>query len=114
MDTVIEESKTTDLISIVQLDGRLDAASVNKGKNELIGTFIDHEKHIVLNLREVTFIDSTGLGMLVSLHKLQVEQGQHMVLCEVSDQVRLLLELTRLNLVFDIYDKQTSALKSFG
>jgi anti-sigma B factor antagonist len=114
MNAVIEKSKTKDTINIVRLSGRLDAAAVGKGKSQLIENFFDHGGPMVLNLSEVTFIDSTGLGMLVSLHKLQVELGQQMVLCEVNDQVRLLLELTRLNLVFDIYDSKASALKSLG
>ena len=114
MNSMISTESLSGMIKVMPMQGRIDAATVNKNKEQMIENFIDHNGPIVLNLQDVSFVDSTGLGMLVTLHKMQVELGQPMVLCEMADQVRLLLELTRLNLVFDIYDNQSSALESLG
>lgn len=94
---------------VVQLKGRLDAASILDQKKELVQKIAGDDTSVVINLREVTFIDSTGLGFLVAVNKELQRQGHKLVFCELSDQARLLFELTRLNLVFDLFDTQPAA-----
>ena len=59
---------------------------------------------MLLNLAEVSFVDSTGLGFLVSLRKELMARGRKLSLCGANSKVRLLLELTRMHQIFDIYD----------
>lgn len=97
---------------IVQLKGRLDAASISDRKEELIQKISADNTSVVINLREVSFIDSTGLGLLVAINQDIQRQGHKLSFCELSDQARLLFELTRLNLVFDLFDTQLAAVSA--
>lgn len=95
---------------ITRLKGRLDAASVDKKKAALTRRIAGDSCSVVLNIRDVEFIDSTGLGFLVSLQQQVKAQGNQLVICEPTDQAQVLFELTRLNQIFDIYDSETAAL----
>ena len=108
--THLNEASAEAVTKLVKLEGRLDAAGVNQKKPELMSRMTAEDTNVVINMSEVSFVDSTGLGLLVGVQQQQEGFNRKLVLCEVSDQIRLLLELTRLNLVFDIYDTQESAL----
>ena len=69
---------------------------------------------IVLNLNEVNYIDSSGLGELVKTHTTIRNKGGELKLASLSKRVHDLLELTRLAAVFDIQNDEASAVKSFG
>ncbi len=97
---------------IVRLSGRLDADSVEKRRQEITRKITADRCSVILNLSSVEFIDSTGLGFLVSLHQEIEKQNRKLIICEVSQQARLLFELTRLNHIFDIFDSEERALKS--
>lgn len=99
---------------VVELSGRLDAASLQDKKKELMEHLTAERSHLVVNLREVSFIDSTGLGFLVSIGKIQETSGFEMVFCEVPEQARLLFELTRLNQIFDLFDTQSTAVSALA
>ena len=93
----------------VKLKGRLDAASVEKNAGSIRQSVLSCNGSVVLNLAELSFIDSTGLGFLVSLHRLLDKKGHTLAICEANAQSRLLFELTRLNQVFDLYDTEAMA-----
>ena len=95
---------------IVRLQGRLDADSVDRKRDALTARITEDQCSVVLNVSNISFIDSTGLGFLVSLHKSLSAAGHRMVICEPTDQARMLFELTRLNQIFDILDTETAAL----
>jgi anti-sigma B factor antagonist len=108
---ILEEIKNQ--IGILRLTGRLDAASVNTIKenvNSLIGKKI---KSIVIDMDEVDFIDSSGLGSLVSCLRVVNKEDGDIRLCSLQDQIRTLIELTRLHRVFQIFDDSDAAVKSY-
>ncbi len=67
---------------------------------------------IVLNLKGVKWINSTGLGLMVSAYTSLVKQGGRMKVCEVSDRIDNILHVTQLELIFETFDKEADALVS--
>ena len=97
---------------VIHLQGRLDANQVSKNKEDFIEDITSRKKPLVLNLSEVSFVDSTGLGFLVAMQQAQSLVDEAFVICALTDKTRLLLELTRLNLVFDIYETEALAVSA--
>ena len=87
-------------------------ALVSKNKEDFIEDITSRKKPLVLNLSEVSFVDSTGLGFLVAMQQAQSLVDEAFVICALTDKTRLLLELTRLNLVFDIYETEALAVSA--
>ena len=69
---------------------------------------------ILLNMSKVSWINSTGLGILVSAYHTLKKNGGVMKICEVSPRIDNILNVTQLKLVFETYDKQKDALDSFA
>ena len=69
--------------------------------------------NLLVDLGEVGFLDSSGLGALVRAMTLSQKEGGHTKLLRAGPQVRKLLEMTKLDSVFEIYDDRASALASF-
>lgn len=69
---------------------------------------------LILDLSEVDFCDSSGLSVLVSSLKIAQVRGGEVVLLQPSDEVRLLIELTRLHKIFEIFEDQQSAIRHFA
>jgi anti-sigma B factor antagonist len=67
----------------------------------------------VLNLREVNFIDSGGLGTLVSLYTTARNAGGAMKLARLSQRVGDLLQITKLLTIFEVFDDEEEAARSF-
>lgn len=71
-------------------------------------------KKIILNLADVNYIDSSGIGELVSGFTTVKNQGGEIKLLQLTKKVRDLLQITRLYTVFDIHDDERSAISAFG
>lgn len=102
-------------ITIIELSGRLDAVSAEQIKQELYELIEEGSTRLLLNMAQVEFIDSHGLGLLVSCLRRTAAEGGDLSLVEVPELCRSVLELTRLTRVFDIYeseDKAVTALRS--
>ena len=87
---------------------RLDAAAAPEFKREMGDRFADRPSRALLDLSGVEFIDSTGLGVLVSLLKLMGPQGRIAVL-GARPAVRRLFEITKLNSLFTICETREQA-----
>jgi anti-sigma B factor antagonist len=68
---------------------------------------------IVLNMSKVKWINSTGLGLMVSAYTSLVRNGGRMKIAEVSDRIDNILHVTQLELVFETFDEESKALASF-
>jgi anti-sigma B factor antagonist len=71
------------------------------------------QKRIVLDMSNVTYIDSAGLGILVAAHVSANKQAASLHLSNLGDKFHDVLQLTRLLTVFNVYDTQAEAIKSF-
>ena len=90
----------------------LDASNV-KSFRDAIKPLITGQTRVVINMSQMKFVDSSGLGALIScLRDVTGEKGQ-LKLCAMTRSVRALFELMRMNRVFDIFESQEEAVKSF-
>ena len=100
-------------VTIVDMQGRItiqDGADTFRGTvRELVAL---SRVHIVLNFRDVPYIDSTGLGELVRTHLSVSRRGGKLALLQVPPKIRQLLSVTRLLPVFDAFDDENQALDS--
>lgn len=92
---------------------RLDAHNSDELKAEMNRLFESGTKDLLVDLKEVRFIDSSGLGVLVSGFKNASTHQGSIKLCSLQTQVKSMFELTRLHRVFDIYQTIDEALESY-
>lgn len=108
---ITEEKK--DGIAILKLEGRLDAASAKEIKSK-INELVKYDRiKIVMDLSEINFIDSTGLGCMVSCLRTVSQKGGDIKITGLQTQVRAVFELTRLHRIFQIFDDTDTAIKNF-
>lgn len=92
---------------------RLDAHNSEELKLEMNRLFESGTKDLLVDLKEVRFIDSSGLGVLVSGFKNASTRQGTLKLSALQTQVKSMFELTRLHRVFDIYQTVDEALESY-
>ena len=85
------------------LDERIDAHNSGELKTYLLQMIDAGEKNLIVQLQHVRFIDSSGLGALLSGNKHMLAKSGKLFLTNIQPQVLSMFELTRLNRVFDIY-----------
>lgn len=93
-------------------EARLDAHNSPELKTVILHQFDAEKKNLIIDLNEVRFIDSSGLGVLVSGFKNASSRNGVLLLCSMQQQVKSMFELTRLHRVFDIYATSDEALAS--
>ncbi|MCK5127727.1 MAG: STAS domain-containing protein [candidate division Zixibacteria bacterium] len=107
---VNEEGKT----KILSLEGKLDLANAAKLKESVIALLNEGKTQIHLNMKQVDFINSSGLGALVSLMKeVRVHKGR-LTLSDLAPYVNEIFEITQLSHVFEIYKTNDEALASYN
>ena len=101
-------------VSVVDVAGRI---TLGEGSSALRDTLRDminkNQKKILLNLGEVNYIDSSGIGELVSGFTTVTNSGGNLKLLNLNKRVKDLLQITKLYTVFDIKDDEAAAIKSF-
>lgn len=109
------KKRQEDEVMVLELSGKImggdDFDLFNNTIKDLVSDgFVD----IVLNLKGVKWINSTGLGLMVSAYTSLVKQGGRMKVCEVSDRIDNILHVTQLELIFETFDKEADAMASFN
>ena len=112
--TMKASSRQVNSVTIVDMSGRI---TLGEGSVVLRDTIRDllskGDKKILLNLGNVTYIDSSGIGELVSAFTSVRNQGGELKLLNLTKKVHDLLQITKLYTVFDIRDDETAAIGSF-
>ncbi|MBN1850862.1 MAG: STAS domain-containing protein [Deltaproteobacteria bacterium] len=98
--------------TILSLKGRLDASSAKELKDKVSDLAKEGNTFLVVDMGHADFIDSSGLGSLVSCLRSVSRLGGDIRICSLKDSVRAVFELTRLHLIFEIFDNSDDALKS--
>jgi anti-sigma B factor antagonist len=102
-------------VSVVDVVGRITLGEGASALRETIrGLVAKDQKKVILNLGEVSYIDSSGIGELVSGFTTVTNHGGVLKLLGLTKRVQDLLQITKLYTVFDIYDSETSAVRSFS
>ena len=100
-------------VSVVALKGRILLGEESNSLRERVQSLICEGRKIVLNMANVTYIDSTGLGILVAAHVSAKKQGTALHLSDLGNKFHDLLQLTRLLTVFSVYATEAEAISSF-
>jgi anti-sigma B factor antagonist len=107
----IEDKGAAVLIEV--REERLDAHNSGELKTQMLNLFEEGKNNIVVDLHEVRFVDSSGLGALVSGFKNASARNGNLKLCGLQPQVKSMFELTRLHRVFEIFPGVEDTLASF-
>ena len=100
-------------VTIVRCNGRIVAGGESESLRAHIDRLLLDRRSIILHMGEVGFIDSSGLGTMVrSLTSIRRAHGD-LKLCNVTDQVRKVLEMSRLTQVFDSHESEEKAVAAF-
>ena len=108
-------NREVDGVSVVALDGRIVLGEESNALREKVKALMaEGKKKIVLNMDNITFIDSAGLGTLVAAHHSVKTQGASMRLCHLGSKFQEVLQITKLLTVFDVYSTEAEAVASFS
>jgi len=101
-------------VTVLDLGGKITLGEGSVQLRDAVrGLIAKGTKKILLNLAEVNYIDSSGLGELVGAFTNATNQGAGLKLLKLTRKVHDLLQLTKLYTVFDIYDDEAAAIASF-
>ncbi len=102
-------------VTIVDISGRIVLGEESAALRELVCNLLDKgHRQILLNLGDVHYIDSSGLGSLVSAFTSVRKQNGELKLLNLTNKVHDVLQIAKLYTVFDITDDETDGVKSFG
>lgn len=109
------KTRRVDSVSVIDISGRITLGDDLAELRQLIrGLLAEGHKSILLNLADVTYIDSSGIGELVSGFTAASNQGGSLKLLHLTKKVQDLLQITKLLTVFDVYDDEAKAIASFA
>ena len=107
------KTREVDGISIVDVSGEMYGGPENMKLVDTVSELAEQKKlDLVVNLAKVKWISSTGLGIMVSARSKYAKKGGVIKLSHPNDRVLGILQVTRLNLIFDVYDNEKEAIDS--
>ncbi|MCH8266770.1 MAG: STAS domain-containing protein [Acidobacteria bacterium] len=108
-------SRQVDSVTIVDLSGRITLGEATSILREALQDLAGKgQKKILLNLADVNYIDSSGLGGLISGYTSLTNQGGQLKLVNLTKKVHDLLQITKLLTVFEVFSDEATAIKSFN
>ena len=111
---VIEERVIGD-VTILDLKGKMTLGEGDELLKDKINSLIHQgQKKLLLNLEGVPYIDSAGLGEIVRTYTTVSRQGGHLKLLNLTKRITDLLSITKLLTVFETYDSEPDAIRSFS
>lgn len=93
-------------VRVIQPNGILDATQADRLKDEVSHCLNAGAGCILIDFQDVTFMDSSGLAALISAVRLVRDQGKKLCLCSVNQQIKMLLELTSVDQIFQVFGNQ--------
>ena len=101
-------------VTVLDMDGKITIGEGSVALRSAVRRLIEEgKKKILLNLSNVGYVDSSGIGELVSSFTTVNREGGQLKLLNLTQKIRDLLAITKLLTVFDTYDDEASALNSF-
>jgi anti-sigma B factor antagonist len=100
-------------VTVVEVEGQLIVGNRQELKTRVLEELEHGERRFLVDFARTGYIDSSGLGVLVSLSKKIRELGGELRLANLNDDLRTLFELTKLDTLFQIADTRERALESF-
>jgi anti-sigma B factor antagonist len=107
--------RVVDGVDVVAMEGRIVLGEESTALREKVKSLLAAgKKKIVLNMSNVTYIDSSGLGALVASHTSAKSQGASLKLSHLGAKFQEILQVTKLVTVFDVYPTEAAAIAGFG
>ena len=99
---------------VLELNGKLTGGPEAETFRNIFRTLMEEgKKNIIVNLKKVDWINSTGLGILIAGYTSVRKAGGDLVLCNVGDRIDSILYVTKLNLLFQAFDSEEEAAEHF-
>ena len=109
----VEDRKEGKILVVKIYDKRIDSTIAYEFKEKMSEFIARNNEFIILNISEVDFVDSSGLGAIVSSLKMLGGKGD-LVICGIKDTVMRMFKLTRMDKVFGIYDTEEEAITALS
>lgn len=107
--------REVDGVAVMGLEGRVVLGEESNALREQVKSMLaSGKKKIVLNMDQVSYIDSAGLGALVAAHHSARTQGASLKLSNLGTRFQEILQVTKLLTVFEVYDTEAAAIRSFS
>ncbi len=101
-------------VTVLALQGRITMGEGDIALREAVSDLLETgTRNIIIDLGKITFIDSFGIGQLIGCYVTVTDQGGLLKLCELSSRMSSILQITKLNTVFEIYPSEAEAMDSF-
>lgn len=100
-------------VAIIMLEGEVDISAADLVRGKMKKLIDEKRKRVLVNMADVPYIDSSGLGMFVETMQEIGKYGGEIKLAGLTDDVKKVFELTRLNKFFSIFDQEKDAMESF-
>jgi anti-sigma B factor antagonist len=109
------KTRTVGNVAIVDLSGKITLGE-NTGilRDELRSLLAQGKKNIILNMKDVGYVDSAGLGELVGAYTTATNQGGAVKLLHMQGKMRDLMQITKLHTIFPAFEDEQSAVASFS
>jgi len=102
-------------VTVIDVAGRITLGEGSSTLRDALRDLVKTDnKKILLNLKDVTYIDSSGIGELVSAYTTITNQGGNLKLLGLTNRVKDLLQITKLYTVFDVHEDEAHAVRSFA
>ena len=99
---------------IIELKGKLVGGPLAGRMDRTLDNILAQgNKHIIVDLGSVTHLNSSGMGILISGFTKVNDEGGKLKFANITDKIRNLLSITKLNRIFEVYDSVDDAIKSF-
>ena len=107
-------TRTLEGVMVVDCSGRIVFGEESAILRDAIKKLLSESPKVVLNLRDITYIDSGGLGTLVSLYTTARNAGGALKLARLTQRVDDLMQVTKLVTIFEVFEDEKTAVQSFN
>ena len=101
-------------IAVIDLGGEIDVYNAGQLKTALSDLIAEKKFRILLNMKRVSYMDSTGIGVLVTMLNPLKQSNGELKLAHTSDSIQKVFRLTKLITFFDLQDSEEAAITAFG
>lgn len=109
------QTRTVGDVHVLDISGKIVLGEATKTIRHTISDLLVNGGHkIVLNLQDVNYVDSSGIGELVRTYTTVTQEGKQLKLLNLTKKIRELLVITKLLTVFQVYENEQAALASFA
>ncbi|AKO94028.1 MULTISPECIES: anti-sigma F factor antagonist [Priestia] len=112
--SLVIECEVKDSVLLVRLKGELDHHTAEELRTRITGLLQKDVNHIVLNLADLSFMDSSGLGVILGRYKQIKSAGGEMVVCAISPAVHRLFEMSGMFKIIRLEQSEQKALTTLG